>query len=244
MYKKYPPSENLATYRAVTNKITDYIVQKAGTTGHLNILEAGCGSVWRFKLQNISYTLTGVDLDEAALNIRKNERKDLDIAIFADLRTVSLEDANYDVIYTENVLEHVDGAEEVLKRFVRWLKPGGTMILIFPNRDSAYSFVTRMTPFAFHVFYKKYIQGYKDAGKPGHDPYPVSFDHVVSRNGIYEFCEEHGLKVKAEYRMDTPMLDNAIGWFLMRTFMWSLSLISFGNLSLDHRNVIFIIEKP
>jgi SAM-dependent methyltransferase len=228
MHKKceLPPAKNLGNHKAAMNTITKHIMQKASVSGALNILEAGCGTKWRLNLQEVQYTLTGVDLDKNALDIRKNKQKDIDIAILADLRTVSLA-----------------GAEDVLRNFVRWLKPGGIMILMFPNGDSAYAFVTRMSPFRVHVFYKKYLQGIKNAGQPGHDPYPVSFDKVVSRNGIYGFCETCGLVVKAEYRMDGRPMKSQIIWFLTRILMWGLYLISFKRLSVNYRNLVYVIEK-
>ena len=53
----------------------------------------------------------------------------------------------YDVIYYSYVLEHVEGAERVLKNFVRWMKRGGIIILRFPKRDSARGILTLVTPF-------------------------------------------------------------------------------------------------
>src|SRR5438876_5793293 len=86
----------------------------------LSILEAGCGSGSRLDLSGVPCLLTGVDLDKAALELRLKEQSDLDNIIHGDLRTVTLEDCKYDVIYNCYVLEHVDGAEKVLKNFVRW----------------------------------------------------------------------------------------------------------------------------
>jgi SAM-dependent methyltransferase len=246
MYKngRLPPAKNIVDYHEIAEIITKYILEKACVNKTLNILEAGCGRRWRLDLKDVQYTLTGVDLDKNALEIRKNKKKDLDIAIFADLRTVSLEENSYDIIYSDNVLEHIDGAEVVLMNFVRWLKPGGIIILLFPNRDSAYAFMTRMTPFWAHVFLKKYIEGNKNAGKPGYDPYPVSFDKVVSRNGIYEFCEKNGLIVKAEFRMDGCQIKNQIVWFFAKILIWGLCLFSFLKLSFNYKNLVFIVEKP
>lgn len=242
--RKFKAAENLDRREVVTNIIAEYITQKASVCPDMDILEAGCGRKWRFNLKDVQYTLTGVDVDKNALDIRMNEKCDLDIAILADLRTVSLEESSYDVIYSQYVLEHINGAENVLANFVRWLKPGGIMILVFPNRDSAYAFLTRVTPFWVHVLYKKYVQGIKNAGKPGYDPYPVFFDRVVSRNGIYEFCEKYGVVMKAEYKMDGRPVKNQIVWFLMRVLMWGLCLISFNRLSFNYRNLLYVIEKP
>ena len=220
-----------------------FILQKANSGDNLQILEAGCGGGSGIDLRGIQCVLTGVDLDENALNLRVNQKKDLDIAILADLRTASLNNDCYNVIICNWVLEHVDGAEDVLKNFIRWLKPGGLMILVFPNRDSGYGFLTRIIPFRFHILYKQYVQRIKNTGKPGIGPYPVQFDKVVSRNGIYKFCKDNGFVVKAEYRLDGRPVRNETLWFLTKTLLRALYLVSFTKLTFDYRNLFYVIEK-
>ena len=157
------------------------IKQKAVDGSPLEILEAGCGQRWYLNLNEIEYKLTGADLDKDALEIREKKFQDLDQGILGDLRTINLEENKYDVIYNSFVLEHIQNAEQVLNNFFKWLKPGGILILSIPDRNSVFGFVTRVTPFSFHVFYRKYIQGDKNAGKPGFEPYPTFYDKIVSR---------------------------------------------------------------
>lgn len=242
---KLSQAKNITDYSKLIEIISGIIYEKARVSETLNILEAGCGRKWFINLRGVKYKLTGVDLDRNALDIRKNERKDLDIAINADLRTAFLEENSYDIIYNENVLEHVDGAEVVLRNFVRWLKPAGILILLFPNRDSVLGFAARIAPFWVHVFFKKYIERkrHKNAGKPGYDPYPIFFDKIVSRTGIYEFCEKNGLFLKAEYRLDGRPIQSQIIWFFAQMLMLCLHLFSFMRLSVNHRNLVYIIEK-
>ncbi|MGH8167190.1 MAG: class I SAM-dependent methyltransferase [Woeseiaceae bacterium] len=141
---------------------------------NLNILEAGCGRRWPFKKG--SHTITDIDMDQHALDFRRDQQNDLDVAVLGDLRELELPTASFDVIYSAFVLEHVDGAEKVLDNFVSWLKPGGLLMLTFPDRDGVYGFFTRITPFWFHVLYKKYVEGIKNAGKPGFVPYETFHD--------------------------------------------------------------------
>ena len=244
MKSKLSEAKNLDSTQAAMNIAKLYILQKANSRDTLQILEAGCGSGGGIDLHEIQCVLTGVDLDENALNLRENQKNDLDVAILADLRTVLLNDDCYDVVISNYVLEHVDGAEDILKNFTRWLKPGGLMVLVLPNRDSGYGFMTRIIPFRFHIFYKKYVQGIKNAGKPGVGPYPVYFDKVVSRNGIYKFCKNYGLVVKAEYRLDGRPIRNPAVWFFSKAFLQALYLVSFTNLTFNYRNLFYVIEKP
>jgi 2-polyprenyl-3-methyl-5-hydroxy-6-metoxy-1,4-benzoquinol methylase len=159
------------------NAIAAHIRHIARNDRSLDILEAGCGRRWGLDLEGVQYTLTGVDSDKNALDIRKNQQGDLDIAILGDLRTVDLEENRYDVIFNSYVLEHVDGAEDVLNNFVRWLKPGGIMILRIPNRASVKGFITRITPLWFHVIYKGI---FRDTNMRGNQAMTL-FPHILTR---------------------------------------------------------------
>ena len=240
---KFSKPQKLSSHKEERDTIANHIKEKACSNYALNILEAGCGTKWGIDLKGVEYSLTGVDTDKNALDIRKNQQRDLDIAILGDLRTVTLEESHYDVIYNSYVLEHVDGAKGVLKNFVLWLKPGGILILIIPNRDSAKAFLTRITPFWFHIYYKRHVKGKSNAGKPGHGPFPTFFDKVVSRRGIYEFCEKHGLVIRAEYSAGHGRKFRWITRILSRLLFWTVHLGSFRRLSRKYTNLIYVIEK-
>ena len=241
---RFPRPQQLGSWVEEMDTMANHIKQEAVSKGALNILEAGCGAEWGLDLEGVQYTLTGVDIDKDGLDIRMTQRRDLDIAILGDLRTVSLKESEYDVIYSSWVLEHIDGAEGVLENFLRWLKPGGILMLRIPNRDSARGFLTKITPFWFHVLYAKLILGDKNAGKPWHAPFPTYFDKVVSRSGIYEFCKKHGLVIKAEYAGGLGRKNRWIFLFLSNLIVWILHLASFTRLSVKNAILIYIIVKP
>jgi SAM-dependent methyltransferase len=198
--------------------------------GPLRILEAGCGRRWPLKL-SVPFTLTGVDLDGDALAART----DLAHAVVGDLRTVRFAPGSFDVIYSAFVLEHVRGAEQVLKRFVRWLAPGGMLILKVPDRDSAYGFLTRVTPFWAHVMFHRYAMGEKAAGTLGHGPYPTYHDEVISRRGLREFCGSNGLLAPEVYRLCSYANDRGV-----RLGALLVSMLSAGRLAWRHNNLLLI----
>jgi SAM-dependent methyltransferase len=200
----------------------------------LNILEAGCGRKWFFNKGD--HTITGVDMDPDAREHRKNVKKDLDRAVLGDLRTVPLPPGSYDVIYSSFVLEHLDGAEGVLDRFVKALRPGGLLMLAFPDRDSVYGFFTRITPFWFHVFYKKYFEGYQNAGKPGFSPFPTHHDEVIARGNFLDNCANNGLSVREEYGFHT------VPRMVLR-FIRIVGWLSFGKLASRHVNLMCLLQK-
>jgi SAM-dependent methyltransferase len=222
--------------------LIQYISGRRSDNKPLKILEAGCGRRWTIDLNGINYHLTGVDLDAKALNHRITQVKDLDEGFQGDLREVNLPERSFDVIYNSFVLEHIDGAEKVLRNFVQWLKPGGVIILRIPDRQSAFGFLTRLTPFWFHVFIRRYFFGNPNAGKPGFDPYPTYYDQVVSRKGIAEFCKQNGLVVREEWGHPYPSESDRFK-FLLRVIVWMVHVLSFGTLSYKHNNLTFVLEK-
>lgn len=235
--------EKLKSQKEEFQVISSHVQNHFYKNGKLRILEAGCGRKWALNVKDCSYVLTGIDINIDALKMRKNTTNDLDFAILGDLKTLCLKENQYDIIYNSYVLEHVDGAAEVLTNFKCCLKPGGIIIIRVPNRHSVVSFIARFTPFWFHVFYKKYLRGNKNAGKPGYDPFPTYFDKVISRKGIYEFCEKHSLTVKNEYYVKQTLNKKPILGILQKGFVNIVHYLSVG--MLDNKNAfIYIIEKP
>jgi len=198
--------------------------------GPLRILEAGCGRRWPLKL-SVPFHLTGVDLDRDALAART----DLDQRVVGDLRTVRFAPSSFDVIYSAFVLEHVRGAQQVLEHFVRWLAPGGMLILKVPDRDSAYGFLTRVTPFWAHVMFHRYVLREKGAGTPGHGPYPTYHDEVISQRGLREFCRSNGLPAPEVYRLCSYANGRAV---LLGAFL--VSMLSGGRLAWRYNNLLLI----
>lgn len=204
----------------------------------VRILEAGCGRRWGVKLGDLPYSLVGLDVDEAALAKRKSKFNDLDEVIVADIRHVELPPASFDVIYSAFVLEHISGAEAVLDRFLGWLKPGGLLILFFPDRNSVYGFITRITPLWFHVFYYKYLLGHANAGKPGFGPYETYHDEIIARRHFRSFAADRGLVVKGEFGLADELPPS------QRKFTDIVARLSFGTLVSNYSNLCYVLQLP
>ncbi|OBK74422.1 bifunctional 2-polyprenyl-6-hydroxyphenol methylase/3-demethylubiquinol 3-O-methyltransferase UbiG [Mycobacterium sp. 1274761.0] len=212
--------------------------------GPLEILEAGCGRRWSLDLDGVDYRLTGIDLDADALNSRITIEGDLDEAIVADLSVAgTIETGRYDVIFSSYVLEHIDDAETALDNMINGLKPGGLLLLRIPDRDSVQGWTARNTPFSVHVAYYRHVVGYRDAGKPGHAPYPTFHAPVVSRKGIRDFCEQRGCTVLEEFGHTAYIQGNGAKTRLIRAYVRGVSALSSGALAWQHNNLTFIIRK-
>lgn len=221
------------------------IADSADSAGDVRLLEAGCGLKWDISVPGVRLRITGVDLDEVALRLRKEQVGDLEEAIVGDLRTVALPDGAYDVVYCSYVLEHVAGAEGVLDKFVASLRRGGHLVIRVPDGDSVYGWAAKHAPFKVQVAYKRYIEGYKDAGKPGHAPYPVAYDPVISLRGMRRYAASRNLTTVFEGATNTYMRGTfgAAAPFVQRV-LDLVSALSRGRLVSTHNNLVLIYQTP
>ena len=212
--------------------------------GPLQILEAGCGRAWPLNLDGVDYRLTGIDLDAHALKSRVELVGDLDEAVVGDLSVRgTIAEGRYDVIYCSFVLEHVRDAEGTLENMVRGLTPGGILLLRIPDRNSVFGWTVRHTPHRFHIAYYRYFLGVRDAGKPGHAPYPTYHAPIVSRDGIRAFCDKHGCEIVDELGHTYYAQGRDPRARLTRAYVRAMSVLSFGTLPWRHNDLTYVIRK-
>lgn len=202
----------------------------------LKILEAGCGKRWGLATETFDYRLTGVDISKEALDVRKVQENDLQDCYVGDLRTIDLADQLFDVVYSNFVLEHIQGAEKVLKRFKNWLRPGGLIILQVPDNKSTAVFATKIIPHFVHILYYKYIVGFKEAGRPGHAPFKAYYDSILSIEGLNRFATENHCRVVLARSVKSPY--KYFGFISLLLFY-----LSFKRLSHKHNGLLFVFER-
>jgi SAM-dependent methyltransferase len=210
----------------------------------VSILEAGCGQCWLIDLSEVDYKLTGVDLDPVALDLRKTKTHDLDVAICGDLCSVDLPEASFDVVYSCYVLEHVANADVALKNFVKWLRPGGLLILRLPDPNTVRGFFARILPYKAHVWFYRYAYGQELAGQPGHAPYPTFYHPVIGRNKLCDFIARQGMKCTGCYgdgfRRDGS---NKVIRMVLRGVTKLTSFLSLGKLTANYADLLYIAVK-
>jgi SAM-dependent methyltransferase len=209
----------------------------------IRVLEAGCGQRWPIALDGVELHITGVDTDEEAMRIRRDTNGDLDVEIVGDLRTVDLPPSAFDVVYCSYVLEHVDGAEVVLDRLVAATSPGGRIIIRIPDGKTVYGFLVRHSPHRAHVLYKRYIEGFKDAGKPGHAPYPTIYDPVVSLPGMRDYVNGHGLRVVQAWGSNAWVKNFGPAAKLVALATRAAAAVTRGRLRGTHANLGLVFER-
>jgi SAM-dependent methyltransferase len=237
------PLRQLASRAEEHALMREHLERSRPADGSLRVLEAGCGRSWPFDLPDA--TITGVDLDEAALRIRREVRRDLDEAIVGDVCALDFDDRQFDAVYSAYVLEHVPRADLALANFARWVRPGGVIVLKVPDRDSVRGFATRSTPHWVHVLYYRRVLRIANAGTPGHPPYPTCFHPVVSRRGIRDFCAGHGLEVVEErgdggYR---SFAGRGLASRITDAVSRAVAGLSRGRLDAGHTNLVYVLRR-
>ena len=226
----------------ITRRLIEHSNELSGT---MRILEAGCGRKWELDLGQTDYELTGVDLDAHALEHRRSVIRDLDIGIvgtICDPEIVASE--YYDVVYSAYVLEHIDGALAALENFDKWVRPGGLIVMLLPNRDSVYGWLARHTPHRVHVWIYRYLFGNRNAGKPGFSPYPTYHDPELAPNALLTFCQERNVSVLEFFAVNTFLGDPGPKSAAIRFVMQIISRLSRGRLSAEKANIGIVMRTP
>jgi ubiquinone/menaquinone biosynthesis C-methylase UbiE len=100
------------------------------------ILDVGCGlgmSKDFFLERKSSYN--GIDLCFESLKDLKAAKG---IVAKADARKIPFADNSFDIVYSLGVVEHFKETETSVREHVRVCKPGGTVIVVVPNRFTPY----------------------------------------------------------------------------------------------------------
>ncbi len=110
-------------------------------------LGAGAGVVTQMHFKGKAARVCGVDPDpRVATNPHLDEGK------VGTGEQIPYPDDSFDVVFADNVLEHLADPESVFREVRRVLKPGGLFLGKTPNRRHYMAFIARLTPHRFHQF--------------------------------------------------------------------------------------------
>lgn len=169
--------------------------------GELSIYEAGGGSTSFLPLGVLRRAhVTVVDIDEDQVNNNDYAQE----TILGDIQTHRFARSSFDLIICYNVIEHVPDVEAALSGFCEALKPNGMILIGAPNPRSLSGVVTKYSPHWFHVWFYRYIRGDKNAGLPGHAPFPTHFHPLVTLPNLEAFAAQHGLQMIYRKQYESP----------------------------------------
>lgn len=81
------------------------------------------------------------------------------IPVQASAYDLPYRDAVFDVVFSNNVIEHLDKPRLLFQEALRVLKPGGTLVLKTPNRHHYVALISRYTPHRFHIWFHTIREG-------------------------------------------------------------------------------------
>ena len=125
----------------------------------------------------------GVDLDPRVV-----DNPMLDEGRVADGARIPYGDASFDLVFADNVLEHLDRPLNVFREVARFLKPGGVFLFKTPNRRHYVATIARLTP---HRFHQRIIAM---RSRVADDVFPTRY-RANSRGDVQRLAKDAGLGV-------------------------------------------------
>lgn len=130
--------------------LRERILRRVRAEHHVLDFGAGRGLVAEMNLKGLAARVCGIDVDPA---VAQNPM--LDEAKLIDGKTIPYGDATFDLVISDNVLEHVEQPDGTFAEISRVLKPGGTFIAKTPNAWHYMPTIARVTPHWFHTAYNR-----------------------------------------------------------------------------------------
>ena len=157
------------------------------------VLDLGCGEgeiakeVFGGKCNKGQSFVTGLDNDEGM--VRKARKSGVyKEVVLADAGEMPFADGEFEVVFSNSVLEHISKLERVLREVSRVLKPGGLLVATMPS-DQLISYIGWGKLYGF-LFNKKY-----------------NHYHLYSREKWVSLLKKFGLKlVDSYYYLDTKTI--------------------------------------
>lgn len=174
-------------------------------------LGAGAGILPQTRFRGHVARLCGIDPDPRVLS-----NADLDEAKLGVGEAIPYPDNSFDLVFANNVLEHLKQPEVVLHEVARVLKPGGLFVAKTPNRWHYVPAISKLTPHVFH----KWLNQLR--GRAGEDTFPTYY-RANSAGAIRRLAKSNGLVVhqlrlvegRPEYlRFSVPTY--LVGWLYER----------------------------
>ncbi|MES2330164.1 MAG: class I SAM-dependent methyltransferase [Bacteroidota bacterium] len=146
---------------------------------------AGRGALPQMNFKGLVAKVCGVDPEDAVLG---NPYLDAAFVGFAN-NMPFFENEQFDIVTSNNVLEHIEKPESFLFEVSRVLKPGGVLIAKTPNKLHYMPVLATMLPDSLHNYYHKL------KGRPAIDTFPT-FYRMNSRKMIKKLARENGFEVE------------------------------------------------
>ncbi|KAA5602531.1 class I SAM-dependent methyltransferase [Blastochloris sulfoviridis] len=153
-------------------------------------LGAGAGIVKQMNFKGVARRVCGVDIDPRVV-----DNPMLDEGRISDASAIPYEAETFDLVFADNVLEHLAEPMSVFQEVARVLKPGGMFLFKTPNKWHYVPTIARMTPHWFHAA----VNGWR--GREADDVFPTLY-RANSRSDVESLAAATGFDVIAIDRIE------------------------------------------
>lgn len=110
-------------------KYIQFVNQSAPQPGSL--LDVGCGSGWSsYLLSKLGYQVVGIDLNAEAFECPTTPNLNL---LAGSAMNLPFENESFEIVATNQAIEHIPDPQKAITEMIRVLKPGGTLCFVGPN---------------------------------------------------------------------------------------------------------------
>ena len=189
--------------------------------------------------------VTGVDVSRELLD--RNTR--LDERVHGDLHELEIPERSYDCVICWEVLEHLEEPARVVAKLGRAVADNGLLIIGSPNPHSIKGLVTRLTPYAFHLWVYRRFFNPVATGEAGAGPYRTSMKSAGGVSGVRRAAEEVGLTHVYTAWVESVMQVALRERFHITGRIWDgvrnlTHVLSLGRIQAERSDYLCIFERP
>jgi len=117
---------------------TQEFCQKLDLQPGQKVLDVGCGTGGSafYMARNYDVEVRGIDLSTNMITLALENQADCELEVrkkvcfeITDITTCTYEENSFDVIYSRDTLLHIGDKEVLFANFLKWLKPGGKLMI-------------------------------------------------------------------------------------------------------------------
>ena len=157
--------------------------------GFRNILDWGCGAGAMLKAMQNSYTVSGLEPDEALRQSLIQEG----LIVYKDSNEISRSGNRFDLVTLFHVIEHFYNAKEELERIRSVMSPNGVILIETPNANDALLTIYENQAFENYTYWS-------------HHPM------LHSQNSLQLLLENNGFSILENSGCQRYNLANHLGW--------------------------------
>lgn len=170
----------------------EFLLTRIDSTKSVLDYGAGRGHVEHMNFRGIAKFVAGIDPEAAVF-----ENPFLDDAKVLELpeAIIPYPDGMFDIVFADNVMEHVQDPLQTFREVRRVLKPGGVFLAKTPNKWHYMPLIARCTPTWFHKAVNR------RRGREVHDTFPTCY-RCNSAGDVRRLAAMTGMQVRTVQRIE------------------------------------------